>query len=788
MASRVIGASKVSGTNKARGSNGADTTTGTLIKEGDPKTNQTINYGNQEQNQPPKIRVSKTPKSQEQEKEAMEACKYWFLLEHGMADSFQKGNYNLLPIAVARIEYLKRAIDPELLEEGIKGEEEALWEIHRTLFNEGWWTRAENLKIKGGFAQFVEPSVLKDALLGNDKALSLALGQIHFHSLEVGTDKTPDNKNSEQGTFKEALLKQHNHEESLEHINANKSGFSYSIKEKAQSNYGLKTRKAEHTVFFTGFQDSSHPKDLWRYFKGAAKIKDIILPQKRDKYGNRYGFLIMENDEAVQTIVKKLNAAATQFGKLYLYRAKDRSVTTSVSKLKPSAQSHSKKGLKSPAKGSSFTKQDENKQNSPKFCHQEINSNAIPVTKVHIHSEQVYSEELPEVNSEVFINPSDDMLKVTNSSIFIRTAKNETLDTVQMIVEGLGAHNAQIRGITGTTFIAFFANKLDFDSLDREFLQIGFTEVREVRMEDLMPSRKTWVEVRGLPIMGWTESNFKDLIRDCGNVLQYSKIYDEEGFYQHPKFLIETGYLEEINIQKTVKLMQRKWKIRILEVTGVGIVLNDASYQSDDDLSPAKAPTPPSFLSPINQGYKNQSENQEHFVNLEQQGTPPLSHVHDAEDNSLIDNHHESPSSEDSTQSTINPLTPKTMNQSSTPTELPQPYEAIEKEADTVLEKSPSQEEIIDTKTSNWRPREQHSMSSLLENSPSKEDSLTSEETSDQATQDNELYSQDLLQDLEKLRVKSKRDAIYETGLLMGLLPESNKQESLALIRSNLAS
>ncbi|KAL1804863.1 hypothetical protein ACET3Z_027931 [Daucus carota] len=171
MASRVIGASKVSGTNKARGSNGADTTTGTLIKEGDPKTNQTINYGNQEQNQPPKIRVSKTPKSQEQEKEAMEACKYWFLLEHGMADSFQKGNYNLLPIAVARIEYLKRAIDPELLEEGIKGEEEALWEIHRTLFNEGWWTRAENLKIKGGSSNHKEDTVLTNFLQANSELI-----------------------------------------------------------------------------------------------------------------------------------------------------------------------------------------------------------------------------------------------------------------------------------------------------------------------------------------------------------------------------------------------------------------------------------------------------------------------------------------------------------------------------------------------------------------------------------------------------------------------------------------
>ncbi|WOG86688.1 hypothetical protein DCAR_0205905 [Daucus carota subsp. sativus] len=632
--------------NTALGSRGTDKAAETLLNKGDTRNSQSDNKGTKDQSQ---IRVHQTPNLQELEKRAIEACKYWFLLEHGMVESFQKGNYSLVPIALARIDYLKDAIEPGLLQEGLKGEEEALWAIHRFLFNEGWWARAENLKVKGattnhkedtvlinflqenaelihpntrhlaisgdaegirlalnqihynsltekhhrsgpskrgstkpsdllditrsflkGFSQFVEPSVLNDALLGNDKAISLALGQIHFHSLEAGVDNNSKNNISQQGSFKDVLLKQHTHEKKQGDMKTTKAGTNFNTRGQTRSTYGIRTRKAEHTVFFTGFQENSHPKDLWKYFKQAAKIKDIILPWKRDKYGKRYGFLIMENEEAVQIIVKKLNSASTEYGKLYLSRAKDKTTASGPSKTArpgkhspepkctPTTGTHSVQEIISSPKGSNVVMQDAIPQESSKLSHKEARTNAYPQVKDHVQIEQVPIYNQMKERTEPIINPSEEMSNVTKSSIFIRTVKNETIDTVQMIAEGLGAHNTQIRGITGTTFIAYFANKVDYESLDIEFLQIGFVEVRQVKVEDLMPSRKAWVEVRGLPIMGWTENNFRDLIRDCGNVLLFSKIYDAEGFYQHPKFLIETGYLEEINIQRTISLLHKK--------------------------------------------------------------------------------------------------------------------------------------------------------------------------------------------------------------------------------------
>lgn len=59
-----------------------------------------------------------------------------------------KGNLKLIYVAKTKIKYLKKVINPQLLEEGVKGEEEALCSIQSFLLNSGWWVKANNLNLK----------------------------------------------------------------------------------------------------------------------------------------------------------------------------------------------------------------------------------------------------------------------------------------------------------------------------------------------------------------------------------------------------------------------------------------------------------------------------------------------------------------------------------------------------------------------------------------------------------------------------------------------------------------
>ncbi|KAL1812184.1 hypothetical protein ACET3Z_022249 [Daucus carota] len=88
--------------------------------------------------------------SAEDEKQLLEdkllVCSHWFLLEHELAEAIEKGNYSLIPAAKKRVEFLSHVVKPDLLKEGLLGEEDALWTIHQFLHNNGWWEKARNLK------------------------------------------------------------------------------------------------------------------------------------------------------------------------------------------------------------------------------------------------------------------------------------------------------------------------------------------------------------------------------------------------------------------------------------------------------------------------------------------------------------------------------------------------------------------------------------------------------------------------------------------------------------------
>lgn len=124
-----------------------------------------------------------------------------------------------------------------------------------------------------GDSDLIEPGVLNEALKGDDKALSLALGQL---------------------SNKEALLAQ----PQVKVVNP-------VVLNKVKEKVSLKNK----TVCFSGFSDRTQAKDLWSFFRKVGTIKDIILPKRKDKYNNRYGFLVLPSISQATTVIDRLNGS-----------------------------------------------------------------------------------------------------------------------------------------------------------------------------------------------------------------------------------------------------------------------------------------------------------------------------------------------------------------------------------------------------------------------------------------------------------------------------------------------
>lgn len=176
-----------------------------------------------------------------------------------------------------------------------------------------------------GFKHLIEPSVFSDAMANNEKALSLALGQIHHKTL-------PENSVS-QKSFKDTLLSK-----PLPTSSPQKSS-------KPFKHVGALPAKGPFSIFFTGFDEKVNAAQLWQLFKRAGAIKDIILPRKRDKYGNRFGFVVTTLRDEASKIINSLNGSCIGSSSLYLCFAKHSSFNSSKhhihstnSKLQPETQ------------------------------------------------------------------------------------------------------------------------------------------------------------------------------------------------------------------------------------------------------------------------------------------------------------------------------------------------------------------------------------------------------------------------------------------------------------------
>ncbi|KAL1832421.1 hypothetical protein ACET3Z_002072 [Daucus carota] len=129
---------------------------------------------------------------------------HWFLLDDELVTAIRKGNTKLVPVALARIEYLLGNVPKNLVEESLKGEEEGLCRLGEFLYNNGWWERAQNLKIYKeantsadlgvvSLLQFIRanehlihPNVRRMVAEGNNEGIRMALNHIHYRSLEEG--------------------------------------------------------------------------------------------------------------------------------------------------------------------------------------------------------------------------------------------------------------------------------------------------------------------------------------------------------------------------------------------------------------------------------------------------------------------------------------------------------------------------------------------------------------------------------------------------------------------------
>lgn len=75
-----------------------------------------------------------------------------------------------------------------------------------------------------------------------------------------------------------------------------------SHKQKASRNQAWKESRK---LFFKNLTPNTQVTEIWKTFKQWGRISDIILPSKKDKFGNRFRFIVANNTWEAQRIMIK---------------------------------------------------------------------------------------------------------------------------------------------------------------------------------------------------------------------------------------------------------------------------------------------------------------------------------------------------------------------------------------------------------------------------------------------------------------------------------------------------
>lgn len=237
-------------------------------------------------------------------------------------------------------------------------------------------------------------------------------------------------------------------------------------------------------LFFVGVPLETQAKELWACFKKFGLIKDIILPKKRDRNNRRYGFVKLESRMVALQFLNSTKGLIIGNNRIYFSFARRKS-TRSIDRPIPSNR-------KEPQAPNSDT----NKSEAANVESIHVRKSEVKVqsreNSVQSSSEKIVRDSIPtKRNLEVILELNNSFIKELETSLIVDTVYEESVDTVETILEGLGFKEVLVKGICPKRFLIFFGDGNMITKEDKDFLSVGFEAVKEAKWEDIEVRRET---------------------------------------------------------------------------------------------------------------------------------------------------------------------------------------------------------------------------------------------------------------------------------------------------------
>lgn len=333
----------------------------------------------------------------------------------------------------------------------------------------------------------------------------------------------------------------------------------------------------EHNTLFIGnLPFNVQLKELWKKFKQVGRIRDIILPKRKDKLGRRYGFIKVFNGTSVDDFIRSMDGITIHNSTIRVHRAKKRQSPKSAHtgdlnpKHTPSMREDDKKEKREYHKDA----------RSPSKSR---NNNSIDNMECVEGDKRLRSGQNSHLEPSLELGTNENFENYLKRSVVVETWKENIYLAIRNTMDLLGFGEVDVKEFSAKSFLVTFLEGTDLEEVDMDFVGLGFLNVKDACMENLIIPRKAWVEIRGIPIPAWSEDNFILITKEKGTILDLASMFTDDCVLHNPRILIETFTQDFISWSNKILVDGKEFLIHVSEcfVTEKCQTRNSTSHSKD---------------------------------------------------------------------------------------------------------------------------------------------------------------------------------------------------------------
>lgn len=181
--------------------------------------------------------------------------------------------------------------------------------------------REATMKFIFAYSELVDADIMQGVIYNLDKDISSALIQIHERTLREVQKKPEFKEHPERVTHSKETR---SYAQVLKDDNSQLHNTSSTVLHRAKTF----ERSIQSKLFFTNLHEDVSLIELWKKFKSVGRVRDIILPKKRDRFGKRFKFVLASNYHEASNIMSNKHIFQFKGSSIVLEWAREKSATS----------------------------------------------------------------------------------------------------------------------------------------------------------------------------------------------------------------------------------------------------------------------------------------------------------------------------------------------------------------------------------------------------------------------------------------------------------------------------